>query len=97
MHESTCQKSWRIHNNKHQFSDNLLSRMIRINGVDYPYNLFNNIVEINGILDNIQWEGQCPIIVDNESRIDTLSSADESDELAIISYLACFGRKGRVE
>ena len=71
--------------------------MIRINGVDYPYNLFNDIVEINGILYNIQWEGQYSIVVNNGSIIDTLSFADESDKLAIISYLTCFTKKGRVE
>ena len=31
--------------------------MIRINGVDYLYNLYNNIIEINMILYNIQWKG----------------------------------------
>ena len=30
--------------------------MIRINGVDYLYNLYNNIIEINRILYNIQWK-----------------------------------------
>ena len=48
--------------------------MIRINRVDYLYNLWNNIVKMNGISYNIQRGGQCLIIVDNnERRINTLS------------------------
>ena len=39
--------------------------MIRINRVDYLYNLYNNIIEINMILYNIQWKGWHLIIVDN--------------------------------
>ena len=74
-----------------------MPRIVRINGVDYLYNLFN-IVEINRILYNIQWEGQCSIIVDNnKGRIDTLSSTGELAEPAITSYLACLAREGRVE
>ena len=45
--------SHRNYQNTQRFSDNLLPRIIRINGVDYPYNLYNNIVEIDGILYNI--------------------------------------------
>jgi len=36
-------------------SDNPLLRTVRINRVDYPY--------------NIQWESKCPIIVDNNGSI----------------------------
>ena len=32
-------------------------RTIRINVFDYLYNLYNKIVEINGIPYNVQWEG----------------------------------------
>ncbi len=35
------------------FFDNLLLKTVRINGVDYPYNSFDNIIEINGIPYNI--------------------------------------------
>ena len=43
----------RDYQNIQRFSDNLLPRIIRINGVDYPYKSYNNIVEIDGILYNI--------------------------------------------
>jgi len=43
----------RDYQNTQRFSDNLLPRIIRINGVDYPYNSYNNIVEIDEILYNI--------------------------------------------
>ena len=72
--------------------------MVRINEVDYPYNLFDNIIEINGILCNIQQKGQYPIIVDNNrSKIGTPPSASKLVELAITSYLAYYARKGKVE
>ena len=71
---------------------------MRINRIDYPYNSSDNIIEINGTLYNIQWEGKHPIIVDNDgSRIDTLSSIGKSAKLAITSYLACLTREGKVE
>jgi len=71
---------------------------VRINGIDYLYNSSDNIIEINGTLYNIQWEGKYLIIVDNNgSRMDTLSSISESAELAITSYLACLTREGEVE
>ena len=58
--------------------------MIRINRVDYLY--------------NIQWEDKHPIIVDNnKSRIDTLSPVGESAELAITSYLVCIVYYGMLE
>jgi len=53
-YENTCQKSQRTHQNTQWFSDNPLSRIVRINEVDYPYNLFNNIIKINRTLYNIQ-------------------------------------------
>ena len=72
--------------------------IVRINKVDYLYNSSDNIIEINRTSFNIQWEGKCPIIVNNnESRIDTPPSTSESAELAITSYLVCLARKGRVE
>ena len=59
---------------------------MRINGVGYLYNLFDNIIEINEIPYNIQWEDKHPIIVDNnESRIDTSPLVGEIAEPAIIS------------
>jgi len=71
--------------------------MVKINEVDYLYNLFNNIIEINRILYNIQWKGKCPIIVNNNrSRINTLLSTNKLAKLAITSYLAWLTRKGRV-
>ena len=72
--------------------------MVRINEVDYLYNLFDNIIEINGILCNIQQKGQYLIIVgNNKSKIDTPPSRDKLVELAITSYLVCYARKRRVE
>ena len=69
-----------------------------MNGVDYPYNLFNNIIEINETSYNIQWEGKCPIIVDNDrSRMDTPPPIGKSAEPAITSYLACLTREEGVE
>ena len=71
---------------------------MRINGVDYLYNLYDNIIEINGTLYNIQWEGKYPIIVNNDrSRIDTSPSIGKFTEPAITSYLAYLAREGRVE
>ena len=71
---------------------------MRINGVDYPYNLSDNIIEINRTLYNIQWEGKHPIIVDNNgSRIDTLPSTGESAEPVITSYLVYLVREEGVK
>ena len=71
---------------------------MRINGVDYLYNSSDNIIEINGTPYNIQWEGKCLIIVDNDgSRIDIPSPIGKSTELAITSYLIYLAREGRVE
>ena len=53
-HENTHQKSQRIYQNIQCFSDNLLSKTVRINRVDYPYNSSVNIIKINGIPYNIQ-------------------------------------------
>jgi len=97
-YESTHQESWKIYQNTWQFSNNPLLRIVRINGVDYSYNSFDNIIKINRILYNNQWEGQCLIIVDNNrSKINTLSSADELAEPAITNYLACLAREEGVE
>ena len=91
-HENACQESWRIHQNTWHFSNNLLSRIVRINRIGYLYNLSDNIIEINGV------EGECLIIVDNSrSRIDTPPPVGESAELAITSYLVYLAREGRVE
>jgi len=64
-------------------TDNHLS-IVRINGVDYLYNLFDKIVEINGISYNIWWEGQYSIIDNNGGRMNTLPSVNELTKLAII-------------
>ena len=97
-YENTCQESWRIHQSIQHFSDNLLSRTVRINRVNHPYNSSDNIIEINGTPYNIQWEGKYLIIVDNDrSRIDTLSPISESAELAITSYLAYLAKKEGVK
>jgi len=97
-HENAHQELWRIYQNKRHFSDNPLSRIVRINGVGYPYNLFDNIIEINEIPYNIQWEDKHLIIVNNnESKIDTLSLVGEIAELVIISYLACLAKEEGVE
>ena len=50
IHENAHQESQRIHQNTQCFSDNLLPRTVRINGVDYPYNSSDNIIEINRTL-----------------------------------------------
>ena len=64
----------------------------------YPNNLFDNIVEINKTPYNIQQEGKCLIIVNNNrSRIDTPSPVSELAELAITSYLVCFTREGGIK
>ena len=69
-----------------------------INRVDYPYNLFDNIIEINRTLYNIQWEDKCLIITDNNrNRINIPPSADKLAELVIISYLVYLIIEGRVE
>ena len=50
-----------------KFSDSLLSRL---NGVNYPYNLYNNTIEI---LYNIQWKSQHLIMINrNKNKIDTI-------------------------
>ena len=97
-HENAHQESWRIYQNVWHFSDNLLSRTVRINRVDYPYNSSDNIIEINGIPYNIQWEGKYLIIINNDgSRMNTLPFVGESAELAITSYLVCLAREERVK
>ena len=53
-YENACQESQRIYQNIQYFSDNPLFRTVRINGVNYPYNSSDNIIEINGIPYNIQ-------------------------------------------
>jgi len=94
-HKNACQESWRIYQNIQHFSNNLLFRTIRINKVDYLYNLSNNIIKMNGTLYNIQWEGKCLIIVsNNRNKIDTLPSTSKLTKLAITSYLACLVKKG---
>jgi len=71
---------------------------VRINRVDYPYNSFDNIIEINRIQYNIQQKGQYPIIVgSNRDSINTLFSIGELAKLAITSYLAHLTREERVE
>ena len=53
---------------------------------------------MNGISYNIQWGGQCLIIVDNNKRrIDTPPFVDESAEMAITGYLVCLARKEGVK
>ena len=97
-HENAYQKLLRIYQNIQCFSNNLLSRTVRINGVDYLYNSSDNIIEINGILYNIQWEDKYPIIVNNNrSRMNTLSLIGKLAELAITSCLVCLVREERVE
>jgi len=97
-HENTYQKSLRIYQNIQCFSNNPLFRTVRINRVDYLYNSSDNIIEIDGILYNIQWEGKYPIIVNNNrSRMNTLSLIGKSAKLAITSYLACLVREEGVE
>ena len=97
-YKNTCQESWRIHQSIQHFSNNLLSRIVRINRVNHPYNSSDNIIEINGTPYNIQWEGKYLIIVDNDrSRIDTLSPISESAEPAITSYLAYLAKEERVK
>ena len=97
-HENACQKSQRIYQNIQYFSDNPLFKIVRINGVDYPYNSSNNIIEINRIPYNIQQKGVCPIIVDNNrSRLDTLSPAGKLAKPAITNYLAYLAREGKVQ
>jgi len=67
---------------------------VRINGVDYTYNLNDNIIEINRTSYNIQWEGKHTIIVNNNrSRMDTLPLIGKSAEPAITSYLTCLVRE----
>ena len=51
--KNTYQKSWRIYQDVYIFSDNSLSRIIRINGADYLHNLQDNISEIDGTPYNI--------------------------------------------
>jgi len=93
-----CDRYENAHQNTQQFSDNPLSKTVRINGVDYIYNSFDNIIEMNGIPYNIQWKDECPIIVDNNrSRINTLLFAGKSAELAITSYLVYLAKEGGVE
>jgi len=71
---------------------------VRINRVDYPYNSFDNIIEINRIQYNIQQKGQYLIIVgSNRDSINTLFSIGELAKLAITSYLAHLTREERVE
>ena len=97
-YENTHQKLQRIYQNVQKFSNNPLPRIIKINRVNYPYNSFNNIIEINGILYKIQQEDQHSIIVNNNrSRIDNLPSISESTELAITSYLAYLAREEEVK
>jgi len=87
-----------IYQNIQYFSDNILLKTVRLNRVDYLYNLSDNIIEINVTLYNIQWKGKCPIIVDNNgSRIDTSPFIGKLAEPAITSYLACLAREGGVE
>ena len=97
-YENACQKSQRIHQNIQYFSDNPLLRIVRINGVNYLYNLFDNIIKINRTPYNIQWKGKHPIIIDNDkSRIDILPSIGKLAEIAITSYLVCLIREKRIE
>jgi len=71
---------------------------VRINRVDYLYNSFNNIVEINRTLYDIQWEDEYLLIIDeNKSRIDIPLSAGELAELVITTYLACLAKEGKIE
>ena len=79
------------------FFNNLLLRIVRINGVDYLYNLSDNIIKINKTPYNIQCEEKHLIIVSNNgSRMDTLPPVDKLAEPAITSYLAYLTREGRV-
>ena len=45
-HKNAYQELWWIYQNTWKFSNNLLFRIIRINGVDYLYNLYSNFIEI---------------------------------------------------
>ena len=98
MHQNTYQKLWKIYQNTWCFSDDLLLRMVRIYRVNYSYNSFDNIIEINGISYNIQWKNKHPIIVDNNrNRTNTLPPTGKLAKPAITSYLVHLTRKGRVE
>jgi len=72
--------------------------MIRLNRVNYPYNLYNNTAKINEVSYNILWEDQHLIIIDsNRYRMDTLSPAGELAKIVLTNYLACLTREGGVE
>ena len=72
--------------------------MIRLNGVNYPYNLYNNITEINEVSYNILWEDQHLIIIDsNRYRMNTPPPTGKLAKIAITGYFACFMREKGVE
>ena len=97
MHQNTYQKLWKIHQNTWCFSNNLLLRIVRTDRVNYSYNSFDNIIEINRISYNIQWKNKHPIVDNNGDRTNTLPSAGKLAKPAITSYLVHLTRKGRVE
>ena len=83
-HKNAHQKSQKIYQNIRHFSDNLLYRTVRINRVDYLYNLSDNIIEIDRTPYNIQQKDKHLIIVDNNgSRMNTLSPISKSAKPAI--------------
>ena len=51
--KNNYQESWRIYQDVYRFSDNSLSRIIRINRADYLHNLQDKIAEIDGTPYNI--------------------------------------------
>jgi len=78
--------------------DVFLTIIVRIYRVNYSYNSFDNIIEINRISYNIQWKNKHPIIVDNDrDRTNTLPPTGKLAKPAITSYLVHLTRKGRVE
>ena len=96
--KNNYQESWRIYQDVYRFSDNSLSRIIRINRADYPHNLQDNIAEIDETPYNIYWKGQHSVIVNNNrKRINVLPPTDESAKTAITGYLIYLVREGGVE
>jgi len=71
---------------------------IPIGGVYYPYNQWDNTIEINGICYEIDWVEQQPIIIDIEgNRIDAPPPAGKSAITAITNHMACLAREGGAE
>jgi len=71
---------------------------IPIGGIYYPYSQWDNTIEINRICYEVDWVGQCPIIIDIEgNRMDAPPPAGKSATTVITNHMVRLAKEEEVE